>query len=189
MYSEGFRPGGTNRGRGSPVLPVVYDPDKLKNKELGIKTQWAEGRVRANLTYYDMEWESFQLSVVDPSYLTGELWQTVIANVGDAQVTGYQLEVDILAGEGLNVGANMSSLNAETTTNIDLDGDTNVDVPVGSRLPNSPEFKVSGWLDYSWTTKFIPGQAFAELQQRGESAGEDAELHDHRFPHRPDHGQ
>jgi outer membrane receptor protein involved in Fe transport len=59
----------------------------------------------------------------------------------------------------------LSSLDAEVTNDIDLDGrPATVEIPAGSRLPNSPEFKTSGWLDYSWTTNFIPGQAFARLQ-------------------------
>jgi outer membrane receptor protein involved in Fe transport len=165
LYTEGFRPGGTNRGRGNPILPVVFDADKLNNTEIGIKTMWANGRVRANLTWYDMEWEDFQMSVVDPSFLVGEVWQTVIANVGNASVTGLQTELDIAITEGLNFGMNVSSLDAEVTNNIDLDGNTStVEITAGSRLPNSPEFKTSGWLDYTWNTNFIPGQAFARLQ-------------------------
>jgi outer membrane receptor protein involved in Fe transport len=140
LYTEGFRPGGTNRGRGNPILPVVFDADKLNNTELGIKTLWANGRVRVNVTYYDMEWDDFQLSVVDPSYLDGEVWQTVIANVGNAAVTGIQGELDVAVTEGLNFGLNVSSLDAEA------------------------ELKMAGWLDYSWTTSFIPGEAFARLQ-------------------------
>lgn len=165
LYSEGFRPGGTNRGRGNPILPLVYDPDKLKNTEIGIKTLWANGRVRANLTWYDMEWEDFQMTVVDPSFLNGEVWQTVIANVGNAAVTGFHAELDIAVTEGLDFGVNMSSLDAEVTNDIDLNGNpATIEIPAGSRLPNSPEFKMAGWLDYTWNTNFIPGQAFARLQ-------------------------
>lgn len=165
LYTEGFRPGGTNRGRGNPILPVVFDADKLNNTELGIKTLWANGRVRVNLTWYDMEWEDFQMSVVDPSFLDGEVWQTVIANVGNAAVTGLQGELDIAVTEGLSFGLNVSSLDAEVTNDIDLNGrPATIEIPAGSRLPNSPEFKMSGWLDYSWTSNFIPGEAFARLQ-------------------------
>ena len=165
LYSEGFRPGGTNRGRGNPILPLVYDADKLKNTELGIKTMWAGGRVRANLVYYDMEWEEFQLSVVDPSFLNGEVWQTVIANVGNAAVEGFQLELDVAVNEYMNFGANMSSLDAEVTNDIDLDGNTaTIEIPKGSRLPNSPEFKAAGWVDLNWPVSFVNADMFARLQ-------------------------
>ena len=36
-YSEGFRSGGANALRANSVLPDDYDPDKLKNYELGLK--------------------------------------------------------------------------------------------------------------------------------------------------------
>ncbi len=165
LYSEGFRPGGTNRGRGNPILPLVYDPDKLKNTELGIKTMWADGRVRANLVYYDMEWDQFQLSVVDPSFLNGDVWQSVIANVGDAAVTGVQLELDIAVNEYMNVGVNASKLDAEVTNDIDLDGrPETIEIPAGSRLPNAPEIKAAAWVDLNWPVNFVDGEMFARLQ-------------------------
>ena len=165
LYSEGFRPGGTNRGRGDPILPRTFEADKLKNTELGIKTLWANERVRFNLTYYDMEWEDFQVQVVDPTWLTGGVWQQVVANVGSAEVTGVQVELDWLLSENWSIGANATSLNSEITNDIDLDGDPDsVEIPSGTRLPDSPEIKASAWLDYNWETNFIPGQGFARLQ-------------------------
>jgi len=164
LYSEGFRPGGTNRGRGNPILPLVYDPDKLKNTELGVKTMWADGRVRANLVYYDMEWDEFQLSVVDPSFLNGEVWQSVIANVGDASVTGVQLELDVAVNEYMNVGLNASKLEAEVVNDIDLNGRPGAEITAGSRLPNAPEVKAAGWVDFNWPVNFVNGEMFARLQ-------------------------
>ncbi len=164
LYTEGFRPGGTNRGRGNPILPLVYDADKLKNTEIGVKTMWADGRVRANLVYYDMEWDQFQMSVVDPSFLLGEVWQTVIANVGDAEVSGFQVELDIAVNEYMNVGVNASSLDAKVVNDIDLNGRPGAEITAGSRLPNSPEFKGAGWVDLKWPVNFVAGEMFARLQ-------------------------
>ncbi len=60
---------------------------------------------------------------------------------------------------------NLSSLDAEVTNDIDLNGrPETIEITAGSRLPNSPEFKMAGWLDYTWNTNFIPGQGFARLQ-------------------------
>ena len=165
LYSEGFRPGGTNRGRGDPLLPLVYDPDKLKNTEIGFKSGWADGRVRFNLTYYDMNWEEYQLQVVDPSFDDGGVWQQVIANVGDASITGLQAEFDLAFADGWNFGANVISLDAETTSDVDLNGSPDtIEIESGTRLPLAPEFKASAWLDYNWETSFIPGSGFARLQ-------------------------
>ena len=164
LYSEGFRPGGTNRGRGNPILPLVYEPDKLKNTEIGIKTMWGDGRVRANLTWFDMEWEDFQMTVVDPSFVNGEVWQQVIANVGNAEVRGVQLELDIAVNEYMMFGANVSNLEAQVTNDIDLDGEPGAEITAGSRLPLAPEFKASGWLDFNWPVSFVNGEMFTRLQ-------------------------
>ena len=56
IYSEGYRVGGTNRGRGldlgGPTLPVVYESDILENTEFGLKSTFADGRVIFNAVYY-----------------------------------------------------------------------------------------------------------------------------------------
>jgi iron complex outermembrane receptor protein len=172
LYSEGFRPGGTNRGRGNPVLPVVFDADKLENFEVGAKTRWMEGRLQVNLTYYDMGWKDYQLRVLDPSYgapvAPGEPpnpWQQVIANVGDAQATGLQVEVDFAASELVTVGMNVVTQDSKTATDVSTDTNpATIEIPANTRLPLAVEFKASGWIDVNWETNFIQGQAFARLQ-------------------------
>ena len=72
LYSEGYRVGGTNRGRGDPTLPRVYEADTLENTELGLKSQFADGTVQLNLVLYSMEWKNMQIEVIDPSFAFGE---------------------------------------------------------------------------------------------------------------------
>ena len=65
-----IRPGGVNRGRSSaPIYPDTYESDFLMNYEFGYKTTLADGRVRLNLTYFTMDWEDYQIELVDPSNL------------------------------------------------------------------------------------------------------------------------
>ena len=77
LYSEGYRVGGTNRGRGDPTLPRVYEADTLENTELGLKSQFADGTVQLNLVLYSMEWKNMQIEVIDPSFAFGEPFQIV----------------------------------------------------------------------------------------------------------------
>lgn len=158
LYSEGFRPGGTNRNRGNPFFPATYDADKLENFEIGTKNTLAGGRVRLNATYFDMSWTDYQLEVVDPSSRTcgndnappepqcGQPWQKVVANVGNASSSGFELQVDWVASKNLTVGVNGTWLDAV----LDEDVDVSVLVPKGSRLPLSPEFKGSMYAQYDW---------------------------------------
>jgi len=110
IYSEGYRVGGTNRGRGIPTLPVVYESDIIENTELGLKSQFADGKVQLNAVFYTMEWADMQLEVTDPSFNLGEPFQIVVGNVGDATIKGIDIDMKALVGDNLEVGLNMTSI-------------------------------------------------------------------------------
>jgi outer membrane receptor protein involved in Fe transport len=173
LYSEGYRPGGTNRGRGTPFFPVQYDADKLENFELGSKNTFANGRVRLNVTYFNMKWKDYQLEVVDPSWQTcggdnappepncGQPWQKVVSNVGNAKSKGLEFQFDWAASEHLSLGANGTWLDAELSDEVDI----GILVPAGSRLPLSPEFKGSLYAQYDWDVDwFGANSAWLRLQ-------------------------
>jgi outer membrane receptor protein involved in Fe transport len=165
LYSEGYRPGGVNRGRSSaPVYPDSYESDFLMNWEFGAKTTLADGRVRLNLTYFTMDWEDYQIELVDPSNRPcgadnaypapqcGQPWQKVVANLGNAGSDGLQLELLAAIGEGTELGFNSQWVTAETETAL-ADGSA----PAGSRLPQVPEFKGSLWIDKTVSTNAFGG--------------------------------
>ncbi|MDH3926281.1 MAG: TonB-dependent receptor, partial [Xanthomonadales bacterium] len=173
LYSEGFRPGGTNRGRGMPFFPQQYDSDKLKNWEIGTKNTFADGRVRFNATYFNMKWNDYQLEVVDPSNRPcggdnsppepncGQPWQKVVANVGNAKSKGVEVQFDWAATEHFSIGANATWLDAKLTDDVDI----GVTVPSGTRLPLSPEFKGSAYAQYDWNLDAFGGSnAWLRLQ-------------------------
>lgn len=155
LYSEGFRNGGENIARPGVVLPLVYEPDFLQNFELGLKSKWANGRLRANLTAFHMEWDDYQLGVVDP----GPLFATMIINFGNAEIDGVEIDVSALPIDGLEFDLNALVLNAETTSDNDLIG-----VNSGARLPISPELKVSSSLQYTWAQEWLGGNPYARVQ-------------------------
>ena len=110
IYSEGYRVGGTNRGRGMPTLPVDYGSDIVENTEFGLKSTWNDGKVQVNATLYEMQWNDMQLEVTDPSFAIGEPWQAVVANLGDASISGADLDVKAVIGENLQVGFNITRI-------------------------------------------------------------------------------
>jgi outer membrane receptor protein involved in Fe transport len=114
VYSEGYRVGGTNRGRGvsngGPTLPIVYESDMVENTEFGLKSVFADGKVILNAVYYDMTWEDMQGEVTDPSFAFGVPFQVVVANVGEATVKGFDIELKALLGENFEVGFNMTDI-------------------------------------------------------------------------------
>jgi iron complex outermembrane receptor protein len=114
VYSEGYRVGGINRGRGvskgGPTLPIPYESDMVENIEFGLKSVFADGKVILNAVYYDMTWEDMQGEVTDPSFAFGVPFQVVVANVGEATVKGFDIELKALLGENFEVGFNMTDI-------------------------------------------------------------------------------
>jgi outer membrane receptor protein involved in Fe transport len=167
LYSEGFRPGGTNRGRGVPFFPRQYDSDLLENWEFGTKMTLFDGRARLSATFFDMSWDDYQLEVVDPSNrpcggdaappepACGQPWQKVVANVGNASSSGIEVQFDMALSQNLDVGINGSWLDAVVEDEVSV----SIVVPAGTRLPLSPEFKGSAFANYEWPINWFGGGA------------------------------
>ena len=51
-----------------------------------------------------------QIEVIDPSFAFGEPFQIVVGNVGDAEVTGFDLDLKALLGDSFEVGLNYNHL-------------------------------------------------------------------------------
>ena len=112
VYSEGFRTGGVNRGRSdNGTFPVAYDSDTVENKELGIKAVLADNKIQANIAIYQMDWTDVQVELVDPSFRIGEPWQTIIANMDDASISGLDVDIIGKASENLELGFNLTWIN------------------------------------------------------------------------------
>mgnify|MGYP003633583140 CR=1 FL=1 len=172
LYSEGFRAGGANRNR-TPftVFPQVFEPDLLKNFEVGAKTRWLDGKLQVNGTVYFGQWENYQIEAVDPSFrvcepgevadvdLCNQPFQVMVANVGDAEQLGVELDIRAAPNDILDLGLNLGYVNAETTTPFEV----TIPVPKGTQLPNVPELKYSAFAQMTWPiydgeTIFLRGQ-------------------------------
>ena len=176
LYSEGFRPSGTNRTRSTTAFfPRTYEADLLENIEFGTKMVLADGRVRLTASYFDMTWKNYQFELVDPSNIPcgtqgalpppgcGQPWQKVVGNAGDAESTGFEIQLDAAATQNLKVGFAATWLDAKLTDGFIF----GVVTPPGSRLPLSPEFKGSAYAQYDWDIDWFGGvfaNAYARLQ-------------------------
>ncbi len=169
LYTQGKRPGGVNRQRGEPFFPQHYESDLMDNYEMGYKSNFAQGRGRFNVTAYHMIWSDYQLELSDPSSfdcidpvtgvgnpsieipgVCGQPWQMVVANAGDAHISGLNFELDYVPNANWTLGMNAEFMEAKTDTSQDLDGDGSDELVAGLRLPLVPEFKASAWAEYNW---------------------------------------
>jgi len=181
LYSEGFRAGGANRNRVAEeltIFPVQYEPDLLKNTEIGFKSRWVGGRLQVNATAFFGDWENYQIEALDPSFAPcgpgedsatdpcGQPFQVSVINVGNAEQQGLELEVKAAPNDYLDLGLNLMFLNAETSEDFFVTDPDNP-VPSGSRLPNVPDFKGGAYLQYTWPmpSDWLPSvEAYTRLQ-------------------------
>jgi iron complex outermembrane receptor protein len=110
-YSQGFRPGGFNRGTSDHLpnaagqnqyaTPVTYLSDNLTNNEVGWKTMWFDHRLEVNGAVYQENWSNAQVSFFCPQCGLGNL--TYNTNGPDYQVKGVELQVAANVWHGLSV--------------------------------------------------------------------------------------
>ncbi|KQM22372.1 TonB-dependent receptor [Sphingomonas sp. Leaf24] len=146
-WSKGFRPGGINRR--ATVAP--YAPDFLINYEAGWKTTLLDGRLRWNGAVYQQNWNAFQFSFLGANSFTE------IHNGPDARIRGVESDVAFNLG-GLSLTAAGSYTDARIQRNLCAIDDPTyscagtdnfIAAPVGTRLPVTPRFKVSGNARYT----------------------------------------
>lgn len=155
LFADGFRAGGRNVVRPGTELPADYSPDFLDNLEIGLKSRWFDDRVAFNLTAFRMEWEDYQVEVVDP----GPLFVVVVTNVGDARIEGISTEFSAQLWDSLDFGFNAQFLDAKTTSGNPIVGTTK-----GLRLPFSPEEKGVVWLEYTFPKQVADGRFYGRFQ-------------------------
>ncbi len=153
-YSEGFRPGGFNRGQGvipqsSPLygkfeVPQFFDTDGLKNKELGWKTTWLNRHLEFNGAVYQEDWSHVLFTQFDPR-IYGNLVFT--SNGPSYRVRGLEQELTARIGAHLTI-TESASWNSSSQVNspflIGNDGLPVILYPttgLGSRLAQSPPFQ------------------------------------------------
>ena len=125
----------------APCCRRTTNPDFLDNYELGFKSRWAGGRYTLNLTAYHMEWQDYQVEVVDP----GPLYAVLVANVGDAEIDGVSLDFTAFLWDSLDFGLNLQLLDPKTKANEPILG-----LLPGDRLPFSAEEKGAVWAEYTF---------------------------------------
>ena len=150
--SRGFKSGGYNDQAGSggfANFPVQsYDPEFATSYELGVKTTLADGRVRFNATYFNVNYEDFQRSTVVS--LPGTAFQeTRTFNAADVDAQGLELEVMALLAEGLTLRANLGWLDTEYNKFVlDRNLDGTLEDFSGREVVRSPEITAGVDLTY-----------------------------------------
>jgi iron complex outermembrane receptor protein len=139
--ARGFKGGGW---QGKPATEAAalfpYDPEIAWTYEIGAKTDWADGRVRANLAIFHTSFDDLQVEQLDDAGLS-----LIIDNAASARIDGVELELQVRPIAALQLWLSGSYLDSEYRDFIDSAGN---DLS-GNRLARTPEFSFSGGVDYN----------------------------------------
>ncbi len=123
-WSQGFRPGGFNRGAkctqpsstylangtcsgaSQYITPTNYSPDTLVNNEIGFKTEFFGHRLQINGAIYREDWKNTIVEFFDPQQGFGNL--TFVTNGPNYRVQGGELQIVTRVTEGLTIQGSAS---------------------------------------------------------------------------------
>ena len=165
QVSEGYRAGGVNATLVS-AIPPSYDSDKTSNLEGGLKTTWLDGRVIANLSVYNVDWDNVQFEVAYTQQFNALVNCTQASDAVSA--TGVEIDFQAAATDNLDVGFNYTTIEAEwgvdandclTQTQIDVSfdddgvglGDGSL-IQAGDTLIGVPDYSGSAYGQYNFAS-------------------------------------
>jgi iron complex outermembrane recepter protein len=143
--NRGFRSGGWNFT--SPVNPATpystaFNPEYATSYEIGLKSEFFDRRMRANLSAYLANYTQLQVRTIDPVYhLLG------VNNAGAARTKGVELETIAKPTETLAIGANVAWERAIYTSFSYISAGMPVNY-AGNFLDNAPEWMVNFFCSY-----------------------------------------
>ena len=135
LVSKGTKPGGFNTDvyradfleseRDALIARGLetFDEEQAWNYELGIKSDWLDGRMRVNANIYQIDWENQQLTETGPVIRrNGSLFATsYTTNVGESRIRGFELESQWAFATGWLASLAYSYTDAEILSFINQD--------------------------------------------------------------------
>lgn len=117
-----------------------FNPERVTNYEVGLKTQWLGGRVRANLSAFYLDFDDIQITATDPILTISRRF-----NAGKGSSRGVELEGSVIPVDGLQfdfngsyLKARLDTFNGPVTFTDFAANPNNTTFPNGFRLYSSP---------------------------------------------------
>jgi iron complex outermembrane receptor protein len=152
---QGFKSGGFQSLPGSLALAsTVYDPERVRAYELGAKTQWAEGRVTANVALFRADVQNQQILRIPSAGLT------IIDNASATRTKGVDLALSAHVTPQLRLDFNATFQHARFRKYV-----SNGVSFAGNRQLRSPDVATSFVAEYS-----LPLGSAGDLLFRGDYA-------------------
>jgi iron complex outermembrane receptor protein len=115
-----------------------YDPEIIETVELGLRSDWLDGRLRFNATLFTMQFQDFQVF----QFLLNSQGQVSLAltNAAEATSEGIEIETSWFPTDRLELTLNATWLNAEYDR-FENPGDPSLPPFTGNKLSFAPEWK------------------------------------------------
>lgn len=118
-YTRGSKPGGSNLtfGLDGDAAPAVVQPtfgkETVNAYEVGLKGDYAGGRLRANLAAFYYDYKNLQFQATDPNVFQGG-----VASIPESEIYGFEAEVQAALSDNFIIEANMAYLDTEITSDF-----------------------------------------------------------------------
>jgi iron complex outermembrane receptor protein len=144
-YAQGYRSGGFNGEAGSDIATTTpFNPETIDSYEIGVKSEWLDRRLSANLAAFYNHHHDMQLSV----FTAISALQSLIENAGSATMKGVELETVFQPVDVLRLHANVAYLDATYDQFIDTNASgERVDVADNRVIPHAPTWQLSAGMD------------------------------------------
>jgi len=181
-YTRGYRGGQADQvwypETATTSSNVMTDPEFVDNLEFGFKGLLWEERLQVNAALFYSKFTDMQLLVAKdfgPDNPVG----SGLANAGEAEIKGFEVEGQALLSENLTVSYALTLLNAEFTQWDKAHYGEIVDFS-GRTLPNAPDYKYTISPEYVWFMS--EGEAFVAVDYtREDDAQRAAFYNDHQL--------
>tara|TARA_B100001093_G_scaffold416307_1_gene406941 strand:- start:6503 stop:8824 length:2322 start_codon:yes stop_codon:yes gene_type:complete len=122
-YTAGYKPGGTNLTYGSDaedgsfsaMVFETFEPETVDSIEFGIKSDFYDGKARANLALFSYDYENLQFQATDPIPYQGG-----VANIPESEMSGVEIEFTALATDNITFDMNLGFINSEVSSDFEV---------------------------------------------------------------------
>ena len=190
-YTKGFKPGGSNLTYGYPMdnegfgaapapqlIFPIFESEMIDAFEVGLKSDFLDGRMRANVSAFTYDYENLQFQSTDP-----DIYRGGVANIPESEMKGIELELIGLVSESLSFDLRVAYLDTEITSSYEALDNLKAELyffgeePIryslrenlrGNELAKSPELTANFGIEYITDTQYGILTTTAELIYRGD---------------------
>jgi len=113
-WGEGFTSGGVTIDPNFPQ-PIILDPEIIETWEIGLRSDWLDGRLRLNATYFDSEWDGLRVPILpdDPDNPGQQLPFPINTSEGLAEASGAEFELIWAPNDRLRINGGIGLIDAD----------------------------------------------------------------------------